>query len=426
MSTTPSTVISHHDITLDATQSNAILDEGQDVQNFDAMPLGPITNGLNGWTFNGGAKDQAVVFLGGSNHGFHMSSDPAVGDFSGPYSPHLSAPAGEAMSGAAYATQSVEFDFQAINPGDNSRMEVDLGNTGATDRNNFLVIEDVAGQGLRIATNSPHLDGNWDTNDFSAFTGNVTLVSGVSDTVSHTLTETVHYVDGANNDTVSYFLDGNFIGQSGTFENYRDALGGTHLDNEYKTDSLFFRGGDGGQPQDGPGGQNQGFVFDNIVNTAYNDANATGNAKANIMVGNAGANTLSGLAGNDHMDGGEGNDNLIGGVGKDTLTGGAGNDHFVYGAFTETSVPLRDVITDFQEGHDKIDLSLIDANTSKGHLGDQAFTFVGTGAFHGAGQVRESFLAGNTILSGETAGTGTQFQIELTGIHHLTVGDFIL
>ena len=60
-------------------------------QTFDDMALGPITNGANGWQVAGPARDQAVVDLGGGNHAFHISSDPANGDFGGPYSPALSA-----------------------------------------------------------------------------------------------------------------------------------------------------------------------------------------------------------------------------------------------------------------------------------------------------------------------------------------------
>ena len=67
-------------------------------QTFDDMALGPIADGENGWKVLGPARDQAVVDLGGGNHAFHISSDPASGDFGGPYSPALSVAAGETGS----------------------------------------------------------------------------------------------------------------------------------------------------------------------------------------------------------------------------------------------------------------------------------------------------------------------------------------
>jgi hypothetical protein len=82
---------------------------------------------------------------------------------------------------------------------------------------------------------------------------------------------------------------------------------------------------------------------------------------------------------------------------------------------------LRDVIRDFQRGVDDIDLSFMDANA--GVAGDQAFVFRGTGAFTGAGQVR--YVGG--VLSGNTGGTlAADFQIALTGVTALAVGDLIL
>jgi Ca2+-binding RTX toxin-like protein len=95
--------------------------------------------------------------------------------------------------------------------------------------------------------------------------------------------------------------------------------------------------------------------------------NGTGNALDNEIRGNGLDNRLDGAAGNDLLDGGVGNDTLIGGagndrlfggVGSDTMTGGAGDDVFAYRANTAGDIPLLggDLITDFQRGHDKIDV----------------------------------------------------------------------
>src|SRR5258707_9472820 len=119
------------------------------------MTLGPITNGENNWKV-AGSHDQAIVDRGGGNFAFRMSSDPSSGDFGGPYSPELSAAAGETGAGAAFDGQSIKFNFQAVNATpDGSRLEVDFGNAAGTDRNNFLVIESFNGQGIRITVSEP-------------------------------------------------------------------------------------------------------------------------------------------------------------------------------------------------------------------------------------------------------------------------------
>ena len=90
----------------------------------------------------------------------------------------------------------------------------------------------------------------------------------------------------------------------------------------------------------------------------------------------------------------------------------------------------RDIITDFINGTDRIDLSAIDANTLAG--GNNAFTFIGTGVFSGggaagAGQLRYSFAGTDTLVEGDVDGDGTaDFQIQLTGHHTMTAADLML
>ncbi|PWK61687.1 M10 family metallopeptidase C-terminal domain-containing protein, partial [Roseicyclus mahoneyensis] len=80
-----------------------------------------------------------------------------------------------------------------------------------------------------------------------------------------------------------------------------------------------------------------------------------------IVIAGDGGETLAGSARNDILIGGAGNDLLIGsfgddiiedGAGSDTLTGGGGRDIFVLRADGE-----MDVITDFEPGRDRLDLS---------------------------------------------------------------------
>ncbi|MDO8972770.1 hypothetical protein [Reyranella sp.] len=326
------TVITADSHTLAANVENlTLVDLGSDTQTFDDMALGPISNGEDGWKDVGTADDQAVADLDG-NQVWRISSDPASGDFGGPYSPSLSVSAGEPQTTADGEFQSVKFRVKAVSETpDNSRLEVDFANTGGTDRNNFMVIESVAGGGLRIAVNEPQLDGQWSNNVFTAFTGNRELISDVDASIWHEIELRLTYVDGADNDVVQVYLDGALIGTTTTFENYRDALGGSHEANAEanQTARVIFRGSNAGQPTDGPGGQNQGFYFDDLSSTVAHNASGTGNDLANVITGNSGDNVLSGLEGNDTILGGDGNDTIIGGTGEDDLSGGAGDDTFV-------------------------------------------------------------------------------------------------
>ncbi|MBZ9992138.1 type I secretion C-terminal target domain-containing protein, partial [Mesorhizobium sp. BH1-1-5] len=74
------------------------------------------------------------------------------------------------------------------------------------------------------------------------------------------------------------------------------------------------------------------------------------------LTGTGGNDTLIGGAGNDFLDGGAGNDILIGGAGLNHLTGGAGNDTFVIDP-SKLTVHVADVIADYTQGQDVIDLS---------------------------------------------------------------------
>ncbi|MEF8761583.1 MAG: cadherin domain-containing protein [Candidatus Accumulibacter sp. UW25] len=295
---------------------NLILaDLATDTEDFENFTAGPITDGENGWKV-AGSKDQEVIVdpNDANNMVFRMSSDPSNGDFGGPYSPSLPIAAGEPGTTAAADSQAISFDFRAVQLADMSRLEVDLGNKAGTDRNNFLVIENLA-DGIRIAVADPMLNGHWDTgpdtDNFTAYTGNRTLISGVDASDTHIFSMVVRYVAGANNDVVDVYLDGAHIGSTTTFENYRDALGGTHGANAEanQTSRLFFRASAGGGANDGPGGQNQGFLFDNIQNAVFmSDQSLTGNEFAQSLIGNAGNNILTGNGGNDTLSGGLGTD----------------------------------------------------------------------------------------------------------------------
>ncbi len=183
-------------------------------------------------------------------------------------------------------------------------------------------------------------------------------------------------------------------------------------------------------------GLNQtGTFLSETMNGTNEQDTLNGNAGNDVLNGFAGNDRLIGGQGNDTLNGGDGNDTLIGGDGRDTLTGGAGRDVFRFEKSGDSSTlsSLRDVITDFRSGEDKIDLSAIDANTSLFAQGDQAFNLLATpGAkFTGAAQLRFSFQMVDgkeyTVVEGNTgAGTVADFSIALLGHHNLTANDFFL
>jgi serralysin len=156
-----------------------------------------------------------------------------------------------------------------------------------------------------------------------------------------------------------------------------------------------------------------GFTIANGV-TIENARSGAGN---DTLFGNAAANLLDGGAGNDRIDGGGGNDTLIGGRGTDTLTGGAGADIFQFLSNADSGVGLgRDLITDFEKGSDKIDLSALEASR-----------FIGSSAFTGRlGEVRFAAFNGGTIIEVDTNGDRvTDVQIGFDDMISFSFGDFL-
>ncbi|MBY5309952.1 sodium:calcium exchanger, partial [Aphanizomenon flos-aquae CCAP 1446/1C] len=85
--------------------------------------------------------------------------------------------------------------------------------------------------------------------------------------------------------------------------------------------------------------------------------NFTGTSGSDNITGTSDDDVIQGLGGNDTLSGQGGNDQLFGGTGSDTLTGGTGQDQFVFEYFNGSSIAQDlDVVTDFVQGEDKIDL----------------------------------------------------------------------
>ena len=130
--------------------------------------------------------------------------------------------------------------------------------------------------------------------------------------------------------------------------------------------------------------------------------NLIGNELAQTLVGNAGANMMNG------------------GAGDDLLTGGGGSDRFVF-----TNLGDTDTISDFMSGTDRIDVSGFDANANS--AGDQAFTFIGSGAFtNTAGELHTFLDSGVRYVTGDVNGDGIADFIINLGARTVETGDFLL
>ena len=175
------------------------------------------------------------------------------------------------------------------------------------------------------------------------------------------------------------------------------------------TDSLLYEASDAGVTVDlaantATGGHATGDTitgFENVAgsqhadilrgNDAHNDLG--GGNGADVLVGRGGNDELFGEAGADDLRGGAGEDFFLGGNGADTMSGGDDGDFFAYFAITDsgTAAGARDIITDFEQGLDIIDIAQIDANP--GTVTEDAFAFIGTDSFSNgtAGEVRYFF-----------------------------------
>ena len=169
----------------------------------------------------------------------------------------------------------------------------------------------------------------------------------------------------------------------------------------------------------------QGLAGDDTISGGDGADSLDGGIGNDSLTGDNGNDILFGDAGADSLSGGAGNDTITGGGGDDTMSGGAGQDLFVFKAGDLSMTGDR--ITDFSKvDGDKIDLSLIDADTTK--AGDQAFKFIGAGAFTKvAGQLHVTIVNGVPVLSGDVNGDGlADFQLHLPGTSGLQTNDFVL
>ena len=125
-------------------------------------------------------------------------------------------------------------------------------------------------------------------------------------------------------------------------------------------------------------------------------------------------------------------EDLQGGAGETVFVGGAGVQHLYAGKGANTLTYLAmsdggDTVAGFDPAKDVIDLSHIDADLTA--AGVQNFTFIGSGAFDGAAEVRYQLnpTGKTTTVQAALAGdTSADFSITLQGLIPLTAANFAL
>ena len=160
---------------------------------------------------------------------------------------------------------------------------------------------------------------------------------------------------GAGNDTVRSGSGSDWVEGGDGADSLYGGEGGTDvLSGQAGNDRLF---GEGGNDRLWGGGGN-----DTLLGGGGNDSALAGGEGNDSIDGGAGNDTLQGGNGADTLAGGTGNDRLEGGGGRDTLTGGAGDDTFRFNSWERG----RDVIRDYGNGDDMIELNLPKGNTGGG------------------------------------------------------------
>ncbi|WP_150124999.1 calcium-binding protein [Tsuneonella mangrovi] len=255
---------------------------------------------------------------------------------------------------------------------------------------------------------------------------NVIQVSGGDDTVDGLGgADTIDGGDG--NDSLTGGGGNDTITGGAGIDTVTAGAGNDYVDGGADNDTLNGNGGSdeihGGIGDDTING---GLGLDVLYGEAGNDT-LNGQDAADSIYGGAGNDTMLGGTGQDVLDGQGGDDIINGGRDRDIMTGGAGSDTFVFNVNDFAGLrTTADYITDFQQGLDLIDLSLIDASTVV--AGNNAFSFIGASAFSGtSGELHYVQVGGETYVEGDRDGDGSaDFAIHLAGLVNLQAADFVL
>jgi len=173
---------------------------------------------------------------------------------------------------------------------------------------------------------------------------------------------------------------------------------------------------------------------DHLNGNKGNDTLFGGNGNDEIL-GGQGDDRIFGDDGDDKISGGLGDDFINGIEGYDTLTGDAGNDVFViYGSSFALSGPQAgrtDVVTDFQDGHDK--LSIVSSITAFFHPGSASDIAAGAALAgsvfspNGGGDLAAVQVGADTYLFFGNSGHGPTSAVCLTNVDATTIdtSDFV-
>jgi Ca2+-binding RTX toxin-like protein len=243
---------------------------------------------------------------------------------------------------------------------------------------------------------------------------------------------------GADDDTLSGDdANDKLFGGDGA-DSLSGGLGADRLEGGAGADSLA--GGDGNDTllgQDEADRIEGGIGNDWLLGGRSNDtlSGGAGNDRVegedgnDVLAGDAGADTLRGGNGNDALSGGDGNDELQGGAGADSLTGGAGADRFLFASRYDSSAgnaALRDVVTDFVRGEDKL-VFTFDADATE--PGVQDFAFVTSPfAANAPGFLRTKPVDATSVLvlANIDDDTDAEFAVLVRGAATLSADDFVL
>jgi serralysin len=147
----------------------------------------------------------------------------------------------------------------------------------------------------------------------------------------------------------------------------------------------------------------------NTTNVIFAPFAVRGTAGADNLAGTVLQEVLQGLGGNDRLNGMAGDDVLLGGEGRDRLSGGSGDDVFrftsIEDSYRTTQLSAADVILDFTQGQDRMDLAML------------GFTGLGNG-LGGTLQVSYNTDLNRTYLKNFHAdAAGHRFELSLDGEH---------
>lgn len=330
----------------------------------------------------------------------------------------------------------------AQNTGAGNDRFVGIENLDGSDRGHDTLTGDGAANRLRGLGGLDVLNGGGGNDFLYGGEGADALTGGTGDDL----------LDGGNggdqvsfyNSTASITVDLSLLGSQATGEG-NDTLrsienvGGSNTGNDRITgdaedNSLsgfggndIIAGGDGADFMDGGDGNDTVTYAAALDNVAVDLARIVATDDFGLLDFVVGFENVIGGGFDDTLTGSAVANSIEGGLGRDLLRGNGGNDTFVYRAAedTGTASATRDQILDWNTG-DRIDLSVIDASSTV--AGNQAFSFIGTGSFTGAGaQLRQVSASGGIVLEADIDGNNTaDFSIFVRGSYTFAAADFAL